>query len=180
MQRYIAMAWTVPFLVTGISAAQSFDHHDDWLMKNYRFTGPPPANQLIPSDPLISELRKIQGVVLSILRKTDFARDYEAALAAAAQATANAQMIQALKEASHPSQPAREIALNGSKSDSPIYLIALKDQTIHLASSYWVDRYMLHYMTPQGAHVQVRRDLVDQSLSMELNHQKGLEFRLPE
>jgi hypothetical protein len=32
-------------------------------------------------------------------------------------------------------------------------------------------------MTPQGAHEQVRMDLVDRSLSTELNRENKLEFR---
>jgi VWFA-related protein len=152
---------------------------DSWLMKNYHFTGPPPANEVSAIDPLVFELRQIQNTVLAILRKTDFAKDYEAALAAAAQATANAQLIGSLTEGRQPpktGQPA-SAALN---SVPPIYLIALKDKTIDAATSYWVEGFMLNYITLHGAHVIVRLDLVDRSFSSELNHQQGLEFRIPE
>ena len=60
-----------------------------------------------------------------------------------------------------------------------IYLVALKDQTIQAASSYWVAGSMLNYITLQGAHEQVRLDLVDRGFSVELNRQRGVELRLP-
>jgi hypothetical protein len=42
---------------------------DSWLMKT----------TTSPIDPLVFELRQIQNTALAILRKTDFAKDYEAA-----------------------------------------------------------------------------------------------------
>jgi hypothetical protein len=48
---------------------------DSWLMKT----------TTSPIDPLVFELRQIQNTALAILRKTDFAKDYQAALAVAAQ-----------------------------------------------------------------------------------------------
>ncbi len=66
---------------------------DAWLMQNYRFTGPPAAMETGPVDPAIAALTDIQNTTLAILRKADFAGDYEAALAAAAQAAANVQLM---------------------------------------------------------------------------------------
>ena len=149
-----------------------------WLMKNYRFTGPPPASESQATDPVVFELRQIQNTVLAILRKTDFAKDYEAALAAAAQATANAQLIGSLTERGHPLTT--EKTTTALAPTSPIYLIALKDKTIDAAISYWPEGFVLNYITLQGAHVIVRLDLVDRGFSWELNRQRGLEFRVPD
>ena len=148
-------------------------------MQNYRFTGPPPPNESGAIDPVVSELRQIQNTVLAILRKADFAKDYEPALAAAAQATANAQLIGSLTEHQQPPKTGKA-ASSEMKSAPPIYLIALKDKAIDAATSYWVEGFMLNYITLQGAHVMVRLDLVDHSFSRELNRQRGLEFRVPE
>src|SRR5262245_52078079 len=165
----------------GISQAQPSEPRDAWLMKNYRFTGPPPRDSIKPTDPVVFELRQIQNTLLSIIRKADFAENYEAALAAASQAAANAQAIGAIAERLESAAAAKAIA-DEAKSDNPtlIYSIALKDHTVESATAYWTDRLMLHYMTREGAHVQVRLDLVDRSLSTKLNRMKNLEFSLPE
>jgi hypothetical protein len=174
------LASAVLILSGGISWAQSSEPRDAWLMKNYRFTGPPPAGTIRPTDPVLSELREIQNTVLAILRKANFGEypDYGAALAAAAQATANAQLIGAITERLQ--SPQARAASAELKSDARPYLIAFKDHTLEAATAYWVDSSMLHYMTLTGAHVQVRLSLVDRSLSMELNRQRKLEFRIPE
>jgi VWFA-related protein len=163
------------------SAQPSKPSGASWLMRNYRFTGPPSAGELRAraTDPIILELQQIQNTVLAILRKTDFAKDYEAALAASAQATVNAQLIGSLTERQH-SQETGRVAAAEMQSPPPIYLIALKDKTIDAATSYWVEGLVLNYITLQGAHVIVRLDLVDGSFSIELNHQRGLEFRIPD
>src|SRR4051794_37010222 len=83
------LACSFLFLAGGVCRAQS---SDNWLMQNYRFTGPPAPGEIRPTDPVISELQEIQNTTMAILRKANFAGDYEAALAAAAQATANAQL----------------------------------------------------------------------------------------
>ena len=148
-------------------------------MRNYRFTGRLPASESNAIDSVVSELRQIQNTILSILRKTDFSKDYDAALAAAAQATANAQLIASLSVRQQTPKTEQDCSAD-VKSGAPIYLIALKDKTIDAAVAYWVDRFVLNYITLQGAHVIVRLDLVDRSWSSELNRQRGLEFRLPE
>jgi VWFA-related protein len=163
----------------GKSPPQPSKPRASWLMQNYRFTGPPPASELREIDPVVFELRQIQNTVLAILRKTDFAKDYEAALAAAAQATANAQLIGSLTERQHP-LTTEKTDTTALEPTSPIYLIALKDKTIDAATSYWVEGFVLNYITLQGAHVIVRLDLVDRSFSRKLNRQRGLEFRVPD
>jgi len=170
-------------LAAGLSRGQSSLPSDDWLMKNYHFTGPPPAGTVRPVDPVISELWRIQNTVRAILRKANLQEDYEAALAAAAQATANAQLIGALTERQQQQgERAAMTASDEAKSETsgPVYLIALKDKSIAAATSYWVDGSMLNYITLQGSHMIVRLDLVDRNLSSELNRQRKVEFHLPQ
>jgi hypothetical protein len=174
-----AVRCAVLVLTAGICSAQSSDSHDSWLMQNYRFAGPPPPGSTPTADPVISQLQEIQNTTLAILRKANFAGDYEAALAAASQAVANAQLIGAMTE--------RRQAMQSSKTSSEesapkaaVYLIALRDRSIQAATSYWSDGTMLHCITLDGAHEQIRLDLVDRKLSSELNHRVNAEFRLPE
>ena len=83
--------------LSGIALAQTSEPRNAWLMQNYRFTGPPAGGETEAADPG-AELEDIQRTVLAILRKSNFAGDYEAALAAAAQAAANVQLKAALAE----------------------------------------------------------------------------------
>jgi len=143
-------------------------------MQNYRFTGPPAPGELRPTDPVVAELQEIQNTTLAILRKANFAGDFEAALAAAAQATANAQLrgtinqrLQAPQEHKTSAEPA--------PAKPRIYLIALKDGAIQAATSYWEDARMLHYIALEGSHEQVRLDLVDKRVSSELNRRRNLQ-----
>src|SRR5215472_19322090 len=82
---------------TAIGSAQS-NSRADWLMKNYRFSGPPSGGGTRSADPVLAQLQEIQATTLAILRKANFAGDYEAALAAAFQAASNAQLIGAIIE----------------------------------------------------------------------------------
>lgn len=163
----------------GKSRAQPSNPRGSWLMQNYHFIDPPPAFESGAIDTVVSELQQIQNTVLAILRKADFAKDYEAALAAASQATANAQLITSLIEHQQPPKTGQADAAD-VKSGAPIYLIALKDKTIDAATSYWVEGFFLNYISLKGAHVIVRLDIVDRSFTSELNRQRGLELRLPE
>ena len=164
----------------GVSRAQSSQPNDAWLMQNYRFTGPPRPAQVAPVDPVVSQLRQIQNTLLAILRKSDFFEDYEGALAAAEQATAITQLIGTINQQLESAAAAKAAASPAAGVSTPLYWIALKDHTIEAATSYWADGLMLHYTTRQGAHVQVRLDLVDRSLSAKLNRAQNLEFNLPE
>jgi hypothetical protein len=175
----IASIILVPMI--GVSRAQA-PSHDAWLMQNYRFTGPPPPDELGPVDPVLTELREIQSTVRTILRRAKLEGDYAAALAAAAQAAANAQLIGAITEQQQAAQAAKSAksATGEAQSPAPFFLIALKDKTIDAATAYWVAGLMLNYVTLQGVHVIVRLDLVDRDLSRDLNRQRNVEFRLPE
>jgi hypothetical protein len=137
-------------------------------MKNYHFTGPPPPGSIPSVDPVVAELRQIQNMVLSIMRKADFNDDWEAALFAAGQAFNNAQLIGTIQERlkAAASTPTGAEARNAP---GPTLSIALNDHTIESATVYWTDGLMLHFLTPRGAHVQVRMDLVDRNLTNRLN-----------
>jgi hypothetical protein len=177
-----AVAGLILIPLIGVSRAQSPPAHDAWFMQNYRFAGPPPPGELKSVDPVLGELREIQSKVMTILRRAKSERDYEAALAAAAQAVANAQLIGAMTERQQAAQAAElaKSATDEAQSPAQFFLIALKDRTINAVTSYWVDGRMLNYITLPGAHVMVRLDLVDIGLSRDLNRQRNVEFRLPE
>jgi hypothetical protein len=177
-----AVAGLILIPLIGASRAQSPPAHGAWFMQNYRFTGPPPPCELKSVDPVLTELREIQSKVLIILRRAKSERDYEAALAAAAQAVVNAQLIGAMTERQQAAQAGElaKSATDEAQSPAQFFLIALKDKTINAATSYWVDGLMLNYITLPGAHVMVRLDLVDIGLSRDLNRQRNVEFHLPE
>jgi hypothetical protein len=177
-----AVAGLILIPLIGVSRAQSPPAHDAWFMQNYRYAGPPPPGELKSVDPVLGELREIQSKVMTILRRAKSERDYEAALAAAAQAVANAQLIGAMTERQQAAQAAElaKSATDEAQSPAQFFLIALKDRTINAVTSYWVDGRMLNYITLPGAHVMVRLDLVDIGLSRDLNRQRNVEFRLPE
>jgi hypothetical protein len=158
---------------SGLAQAQSSRPGNSWLMQNYHFTGPPAPRATPVTDPR-ADLEEVQRTVLAILRKSNYAWDFEAALAASYQAAANTQLKAAFAEARQaPQNPPTPSAA------AAIYLVALKDQSIHAATAYWVDGVMLHFITSQGAHEQVRLDLVDRDFSVELNRERNVEFRLP-
>lgn len=162
---------------TALCLAQTREPSDAWLMQNYRFAPPPAPGEIKPVSPVISQLQEIQNTTLNILHKADFAGDYEAALAAAAQATANAQLLGAISGELKPLAPNRPAMTNEPKTEPPIYLIAFKDETILAVTAMWTDRLMVHYITRTGAHEQVRLDRLDWKRSAELNRSLG---RVPE
>ena len=170
------------FATIGVSRAQSNTPQGAWLMRNYRFTGPPPPREVQPIDSVLVELRGLQNTIRTILSRAKFEGDYETALVAASQLAANAQLIGAIAEQQLAAQaiPSTKPATGEIQPPSPIFLIALKDKTINAATSYWVDGPMLNYLTLQGVHVIVRLDLVDRGLSRDLNRQRNIEMRLPE
>jgi hypothetical protein len=162
------------FCTAALSLAQSKEPSDAWLMKNYRFAHPPAPGEIKPVGPALWQLQEIQNTTLNILRKANLDGDYEAALAAAAQATATAQLIGMLTGELRPApQATRPTAGEGQKTQPPNYLIAFKDDSIQEATAVWKDSLMLHYTTPRGGHEQVRLDRVDWKLSEELNRQRS-------
>ena len=59
-----------------------------------------------------------------------------------------------------------------------IYLIAFKDHRIIEALGYWTEGTMLHYVTVEYALNHASITLIDPDLSMRLNHERGIEFKL--
>lgn len=157
-----ALACTFLALSGGVSQAQNCRQRDAWLMKNYRFAGPPKPGSIEPVDPVVAQLRQIQNTILSVMRKTNYGEDYEGTLFAAEQAIDTEQVIAAVQERSEAAAKAKAAEEEWNRQQPPpAYYIVLKDRTVEGAIVYWADRLMLHYITRQGAHVQVRRDLVD-------------------
>jgi hypothetical protein len=67
-----------------------------------------------------------------------------------------------------------------SIASSPIYLIAFNDHVIRPAAAYWVDGGMLHYITLQREEKEAPLDTVDRGLTLQLNRERRVPFRLPE
>jgi hypothetical protein len=76
---------------------------------------------------------------------------------------------------SNPDPPKR-----ASEDKPTIYLIALKDGTVYSAYAYWMESDTLHYVTTRHAHNQASLNLVDSTVSNQLNRERGVEFKLPE
>jgi hypothetical protein len=153
-------------------------------MQNYRFTGPPAPGTVQPADPVVSELWRIQDNMHWMLWKARQDEDYWTALAAAGQMTNNVLAIGAITEQRQQEAAARalaEKAIAAAKANvpPPLYLIAFRDHSIAAATRYWADGPTLHYVTPEGNHVEARLDSVDRSLSDRLNREAHLEFHLP-
>src|SRR5258708_38537762 len=100
-QAWIRYAGMILFLMTGVVRAQSSPRHDAWLMRNYRFTGPPSPSELKPVDPVLTDLKALRDTIWTILRRAKSEEDYESALAAAAQAVSTTQMIGASTSHQH-------------------------------------------------------------------------------
>jgi hypothetical protein len=172
------MSHSIPvavFLITAaVSTAQVKPPDDSWLMQNYHFVRGPAPGEIKPVSPSVAQLQEIQNTMLNIVWKADFDGDYEAALAAAWQATANAQLIGTLTGELKPPtpMPPRGASMENPEKPKPatrLYLIAFKDDTVQVATEFWRDKLMLHYTTTGGAHEQVRLDLVDWKRSEDLN-----------
>ena len=153
-----------------VGFAQSRDPDDSWWTRNYHFTGPP-APELQPENPVVVQLREVQNTILSIMRKADFAWDFETALFAAAQAAANARLIGMVTGELKPAQPPQppRAPRDQPPPEPAKYLIVFQDGSVQPAIAVWTDRLMLHYLTPEGAHGQVRRELIDWKRSAGLN-----------
>jgi hypothetical protein len=59
------------------------------------------------------------------------------------------------------------------------YLIALKDHTVYPVVAYWIQGDTLHYFMPGNVHNQVSLSLVDQPLTVRLNHELGINVNMP-
>jgi hypothetical protein len=143
----------VLFLTSALAPAQTREPDDSWLMQNYRFAPAPAPGEVKPVSPTVARLQEVLQTTLSILHKANHEGDYEAALAAAAQATGITQLLGTLAGEVGPPQPQRPA---GVPIDAPV------------ATRVWTDRWMLHYLTPEGGHVQIRLDRIDWKRQCEL------------
>ena len=62
---------------------------------------------------------------------------------------------------------------------APLYLIAFRDRVIRAAVAYWVEGDTLHYVTGQKEQKSARLEDVDRELSLQLNRERRVPFRLP-
>src|SRR5262245_631078 len=93
--------------------AQLHPGYDRWMMQNYKFVGPPKAGSVQPVSPAVRDLREIQNRLLNIMWRASIYGDAEAALAAAAQAAANAQLLQSMTAQPRPVQPTGAVEAPG-------------------------------------------------------------------
>ncbi len=77
-----------------------------------------------------------------------------------------------------PQQPAGAPSSTTADDEATIYLVALKDNSIHSAIGYWVQDGTLHYVTPQGTVNRVTLDQVDRPLTDQLNKDRKVDFQL--
>ncbi len=82
---------------------------------------------------------------------------------------------------SHPEpvKTAAPVTAQKSDDDSPtVYLIGLKDGTVYAAYAYWLEADTLHYITTKHSHNRTSLALVDEPLSLQLNRERSVEFKL--
>jgi hypothetical protein len=195
MSRNVWVSAAVLALITvglQVSFAQPVAREEAWLKQNYRFTGPPAPGTVQPTDPVVSELWRVQDDIRWIYWRAKSYDDFPTALVAAGQMGANAMAIAGVKEREEEAAAAKEAAAAAkayaaqaranaaANAPAPLYLIAFLDHTIAAATRYWTDGPTLHYVTAEGTHQQARLDQVDRSLSARLNQEAHLEFHLPE
>jgi hypothetical protein len=78
-----------------------------------------------------------------------------------------------------PMHPTFEPARKGNSDEkATIYLIALKDSSIHQAVGYWTEHGTLNYVTPQGTINRVTLSQLDKELTEQLNSERSVEFQL--
>ena len=82
------------------------------------------------------------------------------------------------RERSPPARRYAESDASDREYREPVYLMALKDQTIQAALAYWIERSTLHYITRSREHRKVPLDQVDRAFSEQLNRDRRVEFRL--
>lgn len=134
-----------------------------WL-ENFHHAEIPQAPAAPTPAPLAGRLEDLQHQTLAAVRQARQADNFLAAAEAAREARANAALL----------------AEFTARSAAPLFLIALKDQTIRAATSYGVEGSTLRYAAPDGKLVEVPLDSVDRALTERLNRERNVEIRLPE
>ena len=79
-----------------------------------------------------------------------------------------------MREFSAPGPPAVE----PERAKETIYLIAFKDGSVQAAVAWWVDQDALHFVTPRRDQKRENIEHVDRELSIRLNRERGVEFKL--
>jgi hypothetical protein len=74
--------------------------------------------------------------------------------------------------------PAPAATVPAAEEKATVYLIALKDGTIHAAYGYWLEKDTLNYITTQGSHNRVSFELVNVEFSTQLNRERSVEFKI--
>jgi hypothetical protein len=76
--------------------------------------------------------------------------------------------------------PERTAPAQQANDDKPtLYLIAFKNHNIVQALGYWMEGPTLHYVSVEHTLNQASLDLIDRDLSLQLNSERGIEFKLP-
>lgn len=133
-----------------------------WL-ENFHHAEIPRAPATPTPAPLAGRLEDLQQETLAAVRQARRADNFLAAAQAAREARSNAALL---------------AELTGGAA-APLFLIALKDQTIRAATSYYVEGGMLRYVAPDGRSMEVPLDSLDRPLTGRLNRERNVEFRLP-
>lgn len=71
------------------------------------------------------------------------------------------------------------LAPQAQKYEEPLYLLAMKDGTIHAVLAYWADGPAVHYVTMDHEQKQAPLTSIDRNLSERLNRERNVAFRLP-
>jgi hypothetical protein len=74
---------------------------------------------------------------------------------------------------------ARPAQAQSQKYEDQLFLVAMRDGTIHAVVAYWVDGMTVHYVTMDHEQKQTPLASVDRTLSERLNRERNVTFRLP-
>jgi hypothetical protein len=70
-------------------------------------------------------------------------------------------------------------AAQTQKYEDPLYLLAMRDGSIHAVLAYWADGPAVHYVTMDHEQKQAPLSSIDRALSERLNRERNVVFRLP-
>ena len=133
-----------------------------WL-ENFHHAEIPQAPVTPTPTPLTGRVEDLLHETTSAARQARRADNFFAAAEVGREARFNAALLAALTQ-----RPA-----------APLFLFALKDQTIRAASFYVVEGNTLRYFTPDGKAAEVPLDSLDRALTERLNRERNVEVRLP-
>ena len=68
--------------------------------------------------------------------------------------------------------------VEGGTDETPLYLLARRDETIVTSREHWLAGNTVHYVTPTGEHRRILIENLDLDLTARLNHERGLRFQL--